>query len=114
MIKECSHMPENISNIVIIAVFVGICVLASFCIFVKILKNRWAPVRTVNAVVIDKHKVETFSKYSGNGKREKYVVVFSAEGRKLSFYVSGFSYEGYRRNEKGILKYKGNRIIAFR
>ena len=107
-------MPENISNIVIIAVFVGIGVLALFSILVKISKNRRAPVRTVNAVVIDKHKVETFSKYSGTGKREKYVVVFSAEGKKLSFYVSGFSYEGYKRNEKGKLTYKGNRLIDFR
>ena len=106
-------MPENISNIVILAVFTGVGILALVVILAKIIKSQTTPVKTVNAVVIDKHKVETFSKYSGNGKREKYVVVFSAEGKKLSFYVSGFSYEGYRRNEKGKLTYKGNQLIAF-
>ena len=107
-------MPEHISNILIVCLFSGIGLLALTGILLKLIKNRRAAVVTVNAVVIDKHKTEVFSKYSGNGRQVKYVIVFLAEGKKLSFYVSGFSYEGYRRNEKGILKYKGNRIIAFR
>lgn len=107
-------MPENISNIVIISLFIGIGALAMVSIIVRTIKNRYAPIKTVKAVVIDKNKVETFSKYSGNGKSEKYVIVFSVDGKKKSFYVSQFSYNGYRLNEKGTLKYKGDKLIEFK
>ena len=107
-------MPENISNIVIISLFLGVGVLAVVSLLVKAVKNRCAPIKTVKAVVIDKNKVETFSKYSGNGKSEKYVIVFSVNGKKKSFYVSQFSYNGYRINEKGTLKYKGDKLIDFK
>ena len=107
-------MPENISNIVIITLFVGIGVLAMVSILVRLVKNRYAPIKTVQAVVIDKNKIETFSKYSGNGKSKKYVIVFSIDGKKKSFYVSQFSYNGYRVNEKGTLKYKGDKLIEFK
>ena len=107
-------MPENISNIVIISLFMGLGVLAIVSTLVRLFKNRYAPVKTVKAVVIDKNKVETFSRYSGNGKTEKYVIVFSVGCKKKSFYVSQFSYNGYRVNEKGMLKYKGDKLIEFK
>ena len=107
-------MPENISNIIIISLFIGIGALAMGSIIVRTIKNRYAPIKTVHAVVIEKNKVETFSKYSGNGKSEKYVIVFSIDGKKKSFYVSQFSYNGYRVNEKGMLKYKGDKLIKFK
>ena len=102
-------MPENLSNIIIISLFMGIWLLAA----IRFLMKRVAPVRTVAAVMADKHKTESFSKYAGNGKHIKYVVVFSAGGKKLSFYVSEFSYGGYRVGEKGTLTYKGNKLIGF-
>ena len=107
-------MPENISNIVIASLFMGVGVLALVSLLVKAIKNRYAPIKTVKAVVVDKNKVETFSKYSGTGKHEKYVIVFSVGGKKKSFYVSRFSYDGYRVNEKGMLKYKGDKLIEFK
>ena len=107
-------MPENISNIVIVSLFMGVGALALVSVLVKAVKNRYAPIKTVKAVVVDKNKVETFSKYSGTGKSEKYVIVFSIEGKKKSFYVSQFSYNGYRVNETGMLKYKGDKLIEFK
>ena len=107
-------MPENIASIVILSLFVGISLFAFVSLLVKLIKNRVAPVRTVKAVVLDKQKVEIFSKYSGTGKREKYVVVFSVDGKKKSFYVSQFSYGSYRLNEKGTLKYQGDKLIDFK
>ena len=107
-------MPENISNIVIASLFMGVGVLAVVSLFVKVVMNRYAPIKTVKAVVIDKNKVENFSKYSGTGKSEKYVIVFSIGGKKKSFYVSQFSYNSYRVNEKGTLKYKGDKLIDFK
>ena len=107
-------MPENIVSIVITSLFLGIGMLAMVRITVRAFRNKYAPVKTVKATVIDKQKLETFSKYAGNGKREKYVVVFSVDGRKKSFYVSEFSYGGYQINEKGTLKYQGDRLIEFK
>jgi len=54
--------------------------------------------------------VEQFSKY---GKRVKYAVTFLTDGKKKSFYVSEFSYNGYRKGEKGTLTYQGDRLIDF-
>ena len=107
-------MPENVINIVITSIFIGIGALAMGSIIVRTIKNRYAPIKKVKAVIIDKNKIESFSKYSGNGKAEKYVIVFSVNGKKKSFYVSQFSYNGYKVNEKGTLKYKGNKLISFK
>ena len=107
-------MPENVINIVITSIFIGIGALAMGSIIVRTIKNRYAPIKKVKAVIIDKNKIESFSKYSGNGEAEKYVIVFSVNGKKKSFYVSQFSYNGYKVNEKGILKYKGNKLISFK
>lgn len=107
-------MPENIVSIVMTSLFLGIGILAMVRIIVRAFRNKYAPVKTVKATVIDKQKLEAFSKYSGNGKSEKYVIVFSVNGKKKSFYVSPFSYGGYRLNEKGTLKYQGDRLIEFK
>ena len=80
---------------------------------IRTIRNKRGPVKTVQAEVVGKQTVENFSKYSGTGKTTRYVVIFSAGGRKLSFYVSEFSYKGYKKGEKGTLKYKGDRLIDF-
>ena len=107
-------MPENVINIVITSIFIGIGALAMGSIIVRTIKNRYAPIKKVKAVIIDKNKIESFSKYSGSGQTEKYVIVFSVNGKKKSFYVSQFSYNGYKVNEKGTLKYKSNKLISFK
>lgn len=105
-------MLENISKIIILTVLMlWLMVMIQF-IF-KALRNKYAPVKAVKAVLINKHMISTFSKYAGNGSRKKYVIVFSAEGKKMSFYVSEFSYRGYKIHETGTLKYKGDKIIDF-
>lgn len=76
-------------------------------------RNKYGKVIQVKAKVIDKHIIESFSKYSGDGKSRKYVIVFEVNGKKRSFYVSEFSYGGYRIGEKGTLKYQGDRLIGF-
>ncbi|MBR4016681.1 MAG: DUF2500 domain-containing protein [Oscillospiraceae bacterium] len=106
-------MPENFTNIMLFILFGGIGALALIRIIIKQIQNRFAPIKTVRATVINKQKNQTFNKYSGNGKHEKYVVVFSIDGKKKSFYVSQFSYGGYRINESGTLTYKGNKLIGF-
>ena len=92
-------MPENLPSILLFSLFMGIGLLA----LVRFAILRLAPVKTVQAVVADKQKTEAFSKYSVSGKQERYVVIFSSGNRKHSFYVSNFSYDGYRIGEKGRL-----------
>ena len=92
---------------------------AVFCLFLiavyafRFFRNVCSPVRTVKATVVHKQTVESFSKYAGNGTHTKYAVTFLAGNKKLSFFVSEFSYKGYRINESGTLKYKGTKLIDF-
>ena len=102
-------MPMNFVSFLISAAFLIIGLL----VLVRVLMKLRSPVRTVNAVVVDKRVVEEFSKYSGSGKHEKYAVVFSVDGQKKTFYVSRFSYGGYHINERGTLKYQGDKLISF-
>lgn len=105
-------MPIDAGNIVGV-LFLVLWLVAFIIIVIRMLRSKFEAVKTVKATVIDKNKIETFSKYAGNGKRNKYVIVFEANGKKLSFYVSEFSYGGYRIKETGILKYRGDRLIDF-
>ena len=86
-----------------------------FWIFIirKLIWNKFAPVKTVRAEVIDKYMAGTASKYPGIFKPKRYIIVFATKEKKLSFSVSEFSYQNYKIGEKGTLKYKGNRIISF-
>lgn len=102
-------MPENLLNIIAVSLYILVITGA----VISFILNRFAPVKSVKAEVVHKQINETFSKYSGTGKRQKYIIVFLAEGKKRSFYVSQFSYNGYRVGEKGTLKYKGDRLIGF-
>ena len=106
-------MPDNFVGYALAFLMFGLWLWAMVKLLIKAVKTKFAPIKSVKAVVIDKHIIETFSKYAGNGRQEKYVVVFSVDGTKKSFYVSQFSYNGYRLNEKGTLKYKGDKLIAF-
>ena len=107
-------MPDSIVSKVLVFLMLGLWLWAMVRLLIKAIKTKYAPIKSVKAVVIDKHIIETFSKYSGKGKHEKYVIVFSVDGKKKSFYVSQFSYGGYRVNEKGTLKYKGDKLIGFK
>ena len=102
-------MPENLPSIILFSLFVGITLLA----MVRVIILRFAPTKTVSATVSGKQKNETFSKYSGSGKQEKYVVIFSSNRKNHSFYVSKFSYDGYHIGQKGTLTYKGNKLLSF-
>ena len=106
-------MSKNIFSAAVVSILLLAWVAAIAGMVVRVIKNKYVPVKTVKAVVVDKYKSETFSKYSGNGKRLQHVIVFSVEGRDVSFYVSEFSYNGYSVNEEGTLTYKGDRLIGF-
>ncbi len=98
---------------VINAIAIILCLLCWIFIIRKFIISRYSPVKTVSAKVVDKYKPDTVSKYPGTFKQARYVVVFEAKNKKLSFDVSEFSYNNYKIKEKGTLKYKGTKIISF-
>lgn len=95
-------------------IFIGIYLLCCFLIVLKLIQNKFSPVKTVKAEVIDKYKSNVVSKYPESWKPKSYVVVFKTKDKKLSFNISEFSYGNYKINEKGTLKYKGTKIISFK
>lgn len=102
-------MISNIINMVLSAL-VLICwvLIAARCVI-----NSCASVKVVRAKVVDKYKQRTITKFYGTFMREGCVIVLEANGKRLSFSVSEFSYDGYALGETGTLKYKGNRLISF-
>lgn len=85
-----------------------------FAVVKKMLWDTIAPIKTVKAELVDKYIPETISRYPKNFQQANGVVVFKTKDKKLSFYVSSFSYSSYRRGEKGTLKYKGSKLISFK
>ena len=94
----------------------GMLLLFGLCLFAgaKWLIRRYGPVKSVKAKVVDKYKSEVVSKYAGNGSSMRYVVTFEIAGKRKGFYVSEFSYGGYRLKEEGKLTYRGDRLISFK
>lgn len=95
-------------------VFIGFLIFLFGAVFVRNCKMVFGLTKTVDAIVVKKYKVEEFTKYSGTGKKYRYVVVFEVGSKLLRLNVSELSYSGYRVNEKGSLTYKGNRVVDFK
>ena len=93
--------------------FWSLVLLLNGIVLFRLLRSRLGHPITVEAEVIGKQTVERFSKYAANGITVRYAVVFLVNGKKKSFYVSEFSYSGYRKGERGRLTYQGDRLIDF-
>lgn len=110
-------MPKDVSAYINAAiVFLAVICTGAlvFRIIYNLLKNRYAPITSEKAQIVDKYVVDNFSKIFGRlAKKPQYYVVFSVGNKKHSFRVSEFSYRGYKVKERGTLKYKGNRLIEF-
>lgn len=106
-------MSGDNTAIIIFLVFMGVLSLIYLSSTIRLIPSKFGPVKTVKAVVTNKYISKSFSKYDGNGEKVKYVIVFSIEGKKKYFFVSQFSHDGYRVNEKGTLTYKGSTLLKF-
>ncbi len=82
---------------------------------VRLIITAFSKQKCEKAVVINKFTGEGIakSKYNMAFPQKTYTVVFRCGNKTRAFNVSEFSYNGYKINEKGILKYKGNRLIDF-
>lgn len=91
----------------------GLLILIYLAPIIRLIQGKLGSIKTVKAIVTNKYIAKSFSKYSGNGTKEKYVIVFSVNGKKKYFQVSQFSYDGYQVNETGTLTYRGNTLVKF-
>ncbi len=86
------------------------------CGFVmKIVKNTLSAQKSVNAMVIEKQSFsqQILSKTQAPRVQQKFVIIFMTESKKLSFYVSPFTYNSIKEKQSGILTYKGDKLIDF-
>ena len=83
---------------------------------IKVVSEFSAKEKTIKAVVIDKQSYDKqiYRKSQTSFTQKEYVITFLCENKKKYFNVSELSYINYRINQKGMLKYKGNRIIDFK
>ena len=82
-------------------------------VLARLLRSRFGKPKTVSSQVAGKQTVEYYSRTAPGGKRTRYAVSFLVNGKKKSFYVSEFSWNGYREGERGTLTYQGDRLIEF-
>ena len=96
-----------------IFLFVGIVITVG--LLLRIILNKFGNEKEVEAKVINKQYYQSRLARKAENFRDEdcYVVTFLAGDKKLSFYVSEYSYNGYRINQKGTLKYKGTMLIDF-
>jgi len=85
-------------------------------IAVKFIFSCFGKAKEQQATVVNKQYYQSrlVRKAENSHDEDCYVVTFRTGEKELSFYVSEYSYNGYRINEKGILKYRGSRIIDFK
>ena len=95
--------------------YIGVAVVVIWFIgmLVWFFQRQYSRTKSVKATLVNKQVTEDFSKYSASGKSYHYYVTFLVGGKRRSFKVSEFSYNGYHKGETGTLKYKGDRLIDF-
>ena len=96
-----------------IFLFVGIVITVG--LLLRIILNKYGNEKEVEAKVINKQYYQSRLARKAENFRDEdsYVVTFLAGDKKLSFYVSEYSYNGYTINQKGTLKFKGTMLIDF-
>ena len=100
-------MPENFMSFVAFAVTI----LWFGALLVWFIKRKTAKPVTAKAKVIHKQVNEYYSKT--DGKVYRYYVTFQIGDKRKTFSVSELSYNGYRKGEKGTIRYAGDRLIDF-
>ena len=96
-----------------IFLFVGIVITVG--LLLRIILNKYGNEKEVEAKVINKQYYQSRLARKAENFRDEdcYVVTFLAGDKKLSFYESEYSYNGYTINQKGTLRYKGTMLIDF-
>ena len=109
------RMGNNFSNIVnFIFALIGAIIVVG--ISIKVIINIFSKEKSIKAIVVDKQSYDKqiYRKSQASFTRKEYVITFLCGNKKKYFSVSELSYRNYKVNQKGTLKYKGNRIVDFK
>lgn len=104
-----------IGNIInFIFALMGIAILTA--IFLRVIINTYSKEKSIEAEVIDKNSYnkEIIRKNESSVKKKEYIITFLCKNKKKYFNVSELSYKNYKLKQKGILRYKGNKLIDFK
>ena len=106
----------NILGNVVNFTFIIIGLVLAIGIVIKITVSYCTKEKCIKAIVIDKQSYDKriYRKSEAPFTKSDYVITFLCGTKKKYFNVSEFSYRNYRVNQKGTLKYKGNRIVDFK
>lgn len=108
-------MADLFGNIInFLFVLIGIAIMVG--VIARICSNYFSKEKEVKATVVNKQSYDKqiYRKSQAPFTKKEYVITFQCGNKKRHFYLSESSYENYRVNQKGILRYKGNRLIDFR
>lgn len=85
-------------------------------IIIKLTINLFSKEKSIKAIVVDKQSYDEqiYRKSQAPFEKKKYVITFQCGNKHRYFDVSELSYNGYRVNQKGILRYKGSQLIDFK
>ena len=85
-------------------------------IITRLMYNYFSKEKQEKAIVVNKQSYDrqVYRKIQAPFTKKEYVITFQCGNKKRHFYLSESSCENYRVNQKGILRYKGNRLIDFR
>lgn len=103
---------EKIINFIFVAVgciiFVGI--------LIRVCKNSFGSVKEAEATVADKqiYTKRIMSKKQAPYDKKEYTVTFVSGKKKFKFVVSPISYNSYNLHQKGLLKYRGSKLLEFK
>ena len=97
------------------AIFLFAGIVITVGLLLRIILNKFGNEKEIEAKVINKQYYQSRLARKAENFRDEdcYVVTFLAGDKKLSFYVSEYSYNGYTINQKGTLKFKGTMLIDF-
>lgn len=106
--NQIGNIVNYIFAIIAFVIFIGIVIKAA----VNILSKE----RQVEAIIVDKQSYDkiVYRKSQAPFTKKEYIITFNCGNKKRHFEVSELSYGNYKINQKGILSYKGNRLIDFK
>lgn len=108
MISFIKEKPLNIIfSAMFIVIWTGICIRA--------FASAHSKEKSVSATVIAKnlYRLPVYRKSEASFDKYEYVITFLIGKTKKDFKVGKFSFDGYDIGKKGVLTYKGEKIISF-
>ncbi len=107
---------ENILGNAVNFIFFIIGLVIAIGIIIKIIADYFSKEKCIKATVLDKQNYDKriYRKNQAPLTQKEYVITFLCGNKKKYFNVSELSFDNYKVNQKGTLKYKGNRIVDFK